>query len=157
MRAAVVLILFVVAAITLVSIGSRPPATGNAATPPTTTTTTTPGKSPPTTTTTTVPHSSISVVVANATHTDNLAGHYTTVLAAQGWAMQKALDASTTAETSAVYYAAGQQASAETIATTLGLKPAAVQPFSAAVPVAGASAIDVVVVIGADLVTQVGA
>jgi hypothetical protein len=153
-RAAVVLIIFVVAAIALVGIGTRAPVSGDAVT-TTTTTTTSPSKTAPTTTTTTVAHSSISVVVANATHTDNLAGHYTTVLAAQGWAMQTALDASTTEESSVVYYAAGQQASAEAVATTLGLKPAAVQPFTAAVPVAGASAIDVVVVIGADLVAQV--
>jgi len=153
-RAAVVLIIFVVAAIALVGIGTRAPVSGDAVTPTTTTTTTSPSKTSPTTTTTTVPHSSVSVVVANATQTNNLAGHYTTVLAAQGWAMKAALDASTTEASSAVYYAAGQQASAEAVATTLGLKPAAVQPFSAAVPVAGASAVDVVVVIGADLVAQ---
>jgi hypothetical protein len=55
-----------------------------------------------------------------------------------------------------VYYAAGQQASATVIAGTLGLKPTAVQPLTTAVPVTGASGVDVVVVIGADLASQAG-
>jgi hypothetical protein len=92
------------------------------------------------------------VVVANATQTNGLAGHYTSVLTAQGWAMQTALDATATEQSSAVYYAATFQASAATIATTLGLKPAAVLPLTAAVPVTGITGDDVVVVVGADLV-----
>ena len=92
------------------------------------------------------------MVVANATQTNGLAAHYTAVLAAQGWAMQTARDAATTEATSSVYYAAGQQAAAASIATTLGLKPAAVVPLTTAVPVTGVSGDDVVVVVGADLV-----
>jgi LytR cell envelope-related transcriptional attenuator len=155
-RAAVVLIVFIVASIALVAIGTRGTPSGSAATNPTTTTTTTPGKTVPTTTTTTVPHSAVTVVVANATTTSGLAGHYTTVLAAQGWAMQTAADATTNEVTSTVYYQAGQQGPAEQIATTLGLKPAAVQPYTAAVPVPGTTTIDVVVVIGTDLVAGAG-
>jgi hypothetical protein len=151
-RAAVVLIIFVVAAIVLVGVGTRPTVSGDAATVTTTTSTTTGGKTSPTTTTTTVAHSAVSVVVANATHTSNLAGFYTTKLAAQGWAMQTAVDASTTEQFTGVYYAAGQQASADSVATTLGLKLTNVLPLTAAVPVAGVSGDDVVVVIGADLV-----
>ena len=151
-RAAVVIVIFVVAAIALVAVGTRPTVSGDAATVSTTTSTTTPAKTPPTTTTTTVPHSSVSVVVANATETNNLAGHYTTVLAGQGWALQTAVDATTTEATSTVYYQTGQQASAELIASTLGVQPADVQPYSAAVPVADSGAIDIVVVIGSNLV-----
>ncbi len=92
------------------------------------------------------------MVVANATQTNGLAGHYTSVLAAKGWAMQTAADASTAEQTSAVYYASGFQAQATTIATTLGLKPTVVAPLTAAVPVAGVTGDDVVVVAGADLV-----
>jgi hypothetical protein len=157
----VVLAVFVVAAIALVAIGTRPTVNGGAATAPTTTTTTTttPGgsKTAPTTTTTTVPHGSVSVVVANATQTNGLAAHFTTVLAAQGWAMQTAVDAATTETTSTVYYASGQQASAGAIATELTLKPTAVQPLTTAVPVTGASGVDVVVVIGSDLAAAAGA
>jgi hypothetical protein len=152
-RAFVVLVLFVVAAIALVAVGTRPSVSGDAATPPTTTSTTTPHKTTaPTTTTTTVPHSSVTVVVANATQTNGLAAKYTTTLAAQGWAMQTATDAATSEVTSSVYYAAGEQVAAASIATTLGLKPTVVSPLTAAVPVSGVSGFDVVVVIGSDLV-----
>jgi LytR cell envelope-related transcriptional attenuator len=156
-RAFVVLVIFVVAAIVLVGIGTRAPSSGDAAPPSTTTPTTTPHHgSTPTTTTTTVPHGSVSVLVANATQTNALAAHYSAILAAQGWAMQTPVDAATTAATSAVYYAANQQAAAATIAGTLGLKPAAVLALTTAVPVTGASGVDVVVVIGTDLVAQAG-
>ena len=83
--------------------------------------------------------------------TAGLAGYRPTVLAAQGWAMQTAVDASTTEQFTAVYYAAGQQASADAVATTLGLKLTNVSALTAAVPVAGVSGDDVVVVIGTDL------
>ncbi len=155
MRAFVVLVLFVVAAVALVAIGTRPTVSGNAATPPTTTPTTATGghkTAPTTTTTTTVPHSSVTVVVANATETNGLAAHYSTVLTSQGWAVQAPVDAATTEATSSVYYAAGQQEAAASIATALGLKPAAVVPLTTAVPVTGVSGDDVVVVVGSDLV-----
>jgi hypothetical protein len=66
------------------------------------------------------------------------------------------VDATTTEGTSTVYYAAGQQESAAAIAVALGLKPAAVQPLTASVPVTSASGIDVVVIIGPDLAAQAG-
>jgi len=153
-RAFVVLVLFVVAAIALVAIGTRPTVSGDAATPPTTTSTTVTGghKTAPTTTTTTVPHSSVTVVVANATETNGLAAAKSAILTAQGWAVQTPTDAATTEATSSVYYAAGQQESAAAIASTLGVKPTAVLPLTAAVPVTGVSGDDVVVVVGSDLV-----
>jgi hypothetical protein len=110
----------------------------------------------PTTTTTTVPHSSVTVLVANATEQSGLAAHYTAVLAADSWHMETPVDAATTEASSAVYYASGEQEAAASIATTLGLEPHAVLPLTTSVPVSGASGNDVVVVIGADLVTQAG-
>jgi LytR cell envelope-related transcriptional attenuator len=154
-RALVVLVIFVVAAVALVDVGTRPTVSGEAATPSTTPTTVAHKKAPPpTTTTTTVPHSAVSVVVANATETNGLAEHYSVILGAQGWAMKTPVDASTTVATSSVYYAAGQQESAASIATTLGVTPAEVLPLTAAVPVAGATGTDVVVVVGADLAAK---
>jgi hypothetical protein len=155
-RAFVVLVIFVVAAIALVTVGSRPSVSGNATTPGTTTPSTAPHRttSTTTTTTTTIARASVKVVVANATHATSLAAHYSTQLGAQGWAMQAPLDATTTVATSAVYYAAGQQGSAAAIAASLGLKPAAVMALTTAVPVAGVSGDDVVVVAGADLAAQ---
>ena len=124
MRAFVVLVLFVVAAIALVAIGTRPTVSGDAATPPATTTPTTVAgghKTAPTTTTTTVPHSSVTVVVANATETNGLAGLKSTFLTSQGWAVQAPVDAATTEATSSVYYAAGQQEAASVVAASTGV------------------------------------
>jgi hypothetical protein len=155
-RAFVVLVIFVVAAVALVSIGTRPTVSGGTAAPPSTTPTTAAPKTgaptTTTTTTTTVPHSAVSVLVANATETNLLAAHYSSILTAQGWAVKTPVDAATTVATSSVYYATGEQEPAASIATALGIKPAEVLPLTAAVPVTGASGTDVVVVIGADLV-----
>ena len=150
-RAVVVLAGFLVAVGVLVAVGTRPPVSGNAIAAVTTTTVVGHGAS--TTTTTTVPHSSVSVLVANGTGQGALAAHYTTQLAAQGWAMKSPVDTTTTVPASAVYYAAGQQEAAATIATSLGLKPAAVLALTTTVPVTGASGNDVVVIIGPDLAT----
>jgi LytR cell envelope-related transcriptional attenuator len=179
-RAAAVLILFVVAVTVLVAVGTRPSvsstpgtttttaAAGAASTTTTTaagahaaasTTTTTAGHTTTTkaghkgtgTTTTTVAPSSVSVVVANATSVNGLAAHYSTVIGAGGWSMQTPVDAATSETTSAVYYASGMQQPAASIATSIGVKPAQVLPVSASTPVSGVTGTDVVVVIGADL------
>jgi LytR cell envelope-related transcriptional attenuator len=152
-RAFLVLVLFVVAAVVLVAVGTRPSVSGVAAAPATTTTTVPHHKTAPTTTTTTVPHASVSVVVANATQTNALAAHYSTVLSGQGWNVGTPVDATTTEATSSVYYAAGYQESATVVATELGIKPTAVVALTTAVPVSSTSGTDVVVVIGSDLVT----
>jgi hypothetical protein len=148
-RAALVLAAFLVAVGVLVAVGTRPSVSGDALSPVTTTTTT---HNATTTTTTTIPHGSVTVLVANATSSNGLALHYSTALEAGGWDMKTPTDATTTVAASAVYYASGQQAAAAAIAAQLGLKPAAVLPLTAAVPVANASGNDVVVVVGADLV-----
>jgi hypothetical protein len=168
-RAAVVLVVFVVAVAILVAVGTRSTPTQPTSAQTTTaaaaggTTTTTAaaaaGSTTTTsghhhghgTTTTTVPHASVSVVVANATNTNGLAAHYSNVIGAGGWKMGTPIDASTTQATSTVYYAAGQQAAAQEIATTIGVKPAQVQPLTTATPVTGATGTDVVVVVGQDL------
>ena len=89
--------------------------------------------------------------MANATSTNGLAAHYSTVIGAGGWKMKTPVDAATTEATSAVYYAAGQQEAAASIATTIGVKPTQVLPLTTATPVTGVTGIDVVVVIGQDL------
>ena len=90
-------------------------------------------------------------MVANATSTNGLAAHYSTIIGAGGWSMKTPIDASTTEATSAVYYATGQQQAAASIATTIGVQPTQVLPVSAAMPVTGVTGTDVVVVIGQDL------
>jgi hypothetical protein len=98
----------------------------------------------------------VSVVVANATNTNGLAAHFSTVIGAGGWKMGTPIDASTTEATSTVYYAAGQQAAAQSIANTIGVKPTQVQPLTAATPVNGVTGTDVVVVVGQDLAAASG-
>jgi hypothetical protein len=95
----------------------------------------------------------VSVVVANGTNTSGLAAHYSTVIGGGGWTMQTPVNASTSQATSAVYYAPGMQQPAEAIASGIGVKPAQVQPISTSTPVSSAAGIDVVVVIGQDLVS----
>jgi hypothetical protein len=157
-RAGLVLLGFLVAAIVLVAVGTRSSVSG---TPPATATTTTVASSQTTTTvhatTTTLPRSSTSVQVANGSQGTDLAAHYSAILSAQGWATKPPLDATAQVATSSVYYAAGQQEAAAAIATELKLTPSAVHPLTAAVPVSPDTGNDVVVVIGADLVSQAAA
>ncbi|HXB36487.1 MAG TPA: LytR C-terminal domain-containing protein [Acidimicrobiales bacterium] len=181
-RAAVVLVVFVVAVAVLVAVGTRSTPTtsssaqttsttaataagsttttaaaGHAASSTTTSTTSRRGSGHgATTTSTTVPHASVSVVVANATNTNGLAAHFSTVIGAGGWKMGTPIDASTTEATSTVYYAAGQQAAAQSIANTIGVKPTQVQPLTTAAPVNGVTGTDVVVVVGQDLAAASG-
>ena len=180
LKAAAVMVVFVVATFVLVAYGTRavtaPTGTpSSAATTETTTTTTVPGSTTTlapgqtttsttghhghgsTTTTTTVPHSAVSVVVANATTTNGVAAHYSTVIGAGGWNMKPPTDADTGEATSAVYYAPGQQQAAASIATTIGVKPAQVLPISSSTPLSPTTGLDVIVVIGQDLATAPGA
>ena len=181
-RAAVVLVVFVVAVAVLVAVGTRSTPTTSSSAQTTSTTAATAGGSTTTTaaaghaasstttsttsrrgnghgattTTTTVPDASVSVVVANATNTNGLAAHFSTVIGAGGWKMGTPIDASTTEATSTVYYAAGQQAAAQSIANTIGVKPTQVQPLTTAAPVNGVTGTDVVVVVGQDLAAASG-
>ena len=181
-RAAVVLIVFVVAVVALVDVGTRASVSSvpTAAAPTTTTTTTTghaggsttttshaattttttskgKGHKAVATTTTTAAPSTVSVVVANATSADGLAAHYTSVISAGGWNMGTPIDANTTEATSAVYYATGEQEAAASIATKIGVQPTAVLPITSATPVSYPTGTDVVVVIGEDLASAPGA
>ena len=184
LRAGLVLVAFVAATAILVAVGTRPSQSGvpsTAAAVGTTTTTAAGGSTTTTaagatstttttaaahtttthhghggtsTTTSTVAHSTVSVVVANATSTNGLAGHYTTVLQGGGWNMQPAPNATASEATSAVYYAAGQQAAAQEVAAAIGVKPQQVLPLTTSTPVSGATGVDVVVVIGQDLASS---
>ena len=53
--------------------------------------------------------------------------------------------------TTTIYYAPSQQQAAALIASELGVRTTAVQPLTGAVPVANATGLDVVVIIGPDL------
>ena len=157
-KAFVVLVLFVAGVAVLVSVGTRPTTVPTSA--GSVTTTTVPPHSTTTsstTTTTTVPRSSVSVVVANATSVNGVAAHYSSVLSGQGWSTQTPVNATTTASTSTVYYAPGDQSEAAEVAATLGIAAASVQPVGASTPVATTSGVDVIVIIGQDLANAAGA
>ena len=94
--------------------------------------------------------------MANATSTNGLAAKTAATIGAGGWAMQTPVDANTTQATSAVYYAAGQQQAAATIATTIGVAPTAVLPLTSATPVTYPPNTDVVVVVGQDIAAKSG-
>ena len=55
---------------------------------------------------------------------------------------------------STIYYAPGFQASATSIASTLGVAASQVQPLSSSVPVSSVAGADVVVVIGPDVANR---
>ena len=118
-----------------------------ASTSPTTTTST----RPPSTTTSTVAHSSVKVLVANGTQEPNTASHFTQQLQQQGWNVAAPQNTTSPASTTTIYYAPSQQQAAALVASELGVPTTAVQSMSAAVPVANATGLDVVVVIGSDL------
>ncbi len=155
-RAGLVLIGFVIAAAVLVAVGTRPGVSGVTTSSVTTTTAAATGGGSTTTTapkvtTTTLARSATSVQVANGSQGANLATTYSALLAEQGWALKPPANATSQVATSSVYYAAGQQQAAATIATEMKLHPSAVHPLTTSVPVTGAAGNDVVVVIGADL------
>lgn len=106
---------------------------------------------PPSTTTSTVAHSSVKVLVANGTHEPNTAGHFTQQLQQQGWNVAAPQNTTSAASTTTVYYAPSQQQAAMLVASELGVPMTAVQSLSLGVPVANATGLDVVVVIGSDL------
>jgi hypothetical protein len=183
-RAAAVLVAFVVGVAILVAVGTRPTVTSPSSSaqttlPPVSTTTTAPGGGSTTSTsaggasttsttraghhhggtttpTTNVSPATVSVVVANGTSTAGLAAHYTTVLGTGGWHVGTPTDSATSEATSAVYYAAGMQKAATDVANALGVKHSEVLPLTTATPVAGVAGTDVVVVVGQDLANPAG-
>lgn len=103
------------------------------------------------TTTSTVVHSSVKVLVANGTQKPNAAGHFTQQLQQSGWNVSTPGNSTSAASTTTIYYAPSQQQAAALIASELGVPTTAVQPMTGAVPVANATGLDVVVIIGPDL------
>jgi len=117
----------------------------------TTSSTTTTSTRPLSTTTSTIAHSSVKVLVANGTSEANAAGHFAQKLQQQGWNVGTPQNATLTASTTTIYYAPSLQQAAALVASELGVPTTALQPLSSAVPVANATGLGVVVVIGSDL------
>jgi hypothetical protein len=151
-RALPLVVLAVVLGIVMLAVGSRPPV--DTVTTAATTTTTAPahhGHSSATTTTT-IPHATVKVQVANGTTAPTAAAYYTARLQTQTWSTLAPEDTTTPyGGTSVVYYASGQKAAAEEIASFLGIPATGVKPLTSSAPVSSVSGVDVLVVLGPDL------
>ncbi len=150
-RAVVLLVVAVVAGVLLLHVATEGPSVTTAGSSATTTTTTAPAHP---TTTTTKPSAAVKVLVANGSTTTGAAGYFTTELNKAGWSTLTPVTAPA-ASSSAVYYAAGQSVPALAVAKSLGLSSTAVHPLTSAVAVPGATAAEVVVVVGPDLAAHV--
>jgi hypothetical protein len=106
---------------------------------------------PLSTTTSTVAHSSVKILVANGTQEPNAGGHFAQQLQQQGWNVSVPQNTTSAASTTTIYYAPSQQPAAALVASELAVPITAVQPLSAAVPVANVAGFDIVVVLGPDL------
>ena len=152
-RALVLLVAGVVVGVLCLQVGGRPPANpAPVASSATTTTTTVPHHT--TTTTAARPNPAVKVLVANGGAVNGAAAYFTNKLKADGWTTLTPTNV-TPVSSSAVYYASGQQASAGTVASDVGLPSSAVHPVATAPTVSGATGADVVLVVGPDLSSQV--
>ncbi|HEV3265934.1 MAG TPA: LytR C-terminal domain-containing protein [Acidimicrobiales bacterium] len=157
-RAAMVLIVFIIAlALALHYVHPATPSSSAAtATTQAGTATTTPAGHSSTTTTTTTPPSKVPVVVANGSNVSGAAGSISTELQAQGWQILPAENATSNVSASVVYYVAGLQPSAAAIARFLGVPASGVQPLTSAAPVGAVGTAQVVVVVGPDVASKIG-
>ena len=106
-------------------------------------------------TTTTVSHAKVTVLVANDSTTNGVAGEYATVLTQAGWTLLAPGNAiPPIRSTSSVYYAANKRSDAEEVAAALGVPQTAVLPVSSATPVSSTTGADVIVIIGSDLAAE---
>jgi LytR cell envelope-related transcriptional attenuator len=104
----------------------------------------------------TTPPNKIPVLVANGSGATGAAGTVSNQLQVGGWDMLPPVNASARAATSSVYYVAGQQPAAKSIAAALHLPATAVAPLTSAVPVTGVGSAQIVVVVGSDLTAKSG-
>jgi hypothetical protein len=149
LRALIVLAVFVVATVLLLGV-IHPTSTGStsASGPAVSTTTTT---THPVPTTTTIPAARVPVLVANASGVTGAAAAISKELEPGGWDLLPPADATASVPTSNVYYLAGFQPEAKSIATTLHLGAGAVVPYTTAAPISSIGAAQVLVVVGPDL------
>ncbi len=93
------------------------------------------------------------MLVANATGVSGAAATVSNQLQAVGWSMLPPVNASARVTSSHVYYVAGHQAEANSVAGALHLPSTAVVPYTTAAPISSIGTAEVVVVVGPDLAT----
>jgi LytR cell envelope-related transcriptional attenuator len=116
-----------------------------------TSSTTTTAVHPASTTTSTVAHASVKILVANGTQEPNAGAHFAQQLQQQGWSVSTPVNTTSAASMTAIYFVPSRQPAAALVASELGVPITAVQPVTAAVPVANVAGVDIVVVLGPDL------
>jgi LytR cell envelope-related transcriptional attenuator len=155
LRALVLLLVFVVLA--MVALGkvhggtTTPSAAATTTVPPAASTTTAPHGAATTTTSTTHPPGSVPVLVANATGVSGAAANVSNQLQAVGWSMLPPVNASARVTSSHVYYVAGREQQAASVASALHLPSTAVAPYTTAAPISSIGTAEVVVAVGPDL------
>ncbi len=147
------LAVFVVATVLLLGVVHPSTTTTASSALPATTTTTKPAHPVPTTTT--VPPSHVPVLVANASGVTGAAAAVNNELQPGGWDLLPPTDATAQAPSSDVYYLAGYQPEAKSIAATLKLAPGDVLPYTTAAPISSIGTAQVLVVVGPDLASRV--
>lgn len=153
-RALVLLVVAVVVGVLCLQVGGRPPATPAPVVSSSATTTTTVPHRTTTTTTAPRPNPAVKVLVANGGSVNGAAAYFTSKLKADGWTTLTPTNV-TPVSASGVYYATGQQASAGSVASDVGLSASAVHPVATGPTVPGATGADVILVVGPDLSSQV--
>jgi hypothetical protein len=116
-----------------------------------TSSTTTTSVHPASTTTSTVAHSSVKILVANGTQESNAGAHFAQQLQQQGWSVSAPVNTTSAASTTTIYFVPSRQPAAALVASELGVPVTAVQPLTAAIPVANVAGLDIIVVLGPDL------
>ena len=96
----------------------------------------------------------MTILVANGSGKAGAAAKIAQKLAAENFVLKPSGNTKTPASASAVYYAAGYQADAESVASLLSPKPA-VQAMPATLPVADLAGAHILVVVAADLASTV--
>jgi LytR cell envelope-related transcriptional attenuator len=154
-RAIVVLALFVAVTVVVLS-DIHPVATKStaASSPTTTTTIATKNADHPSTTTTTISPAKVPVLVANASGVSGAAAAVAKELQGAGWDLLPPANASAQVTVSQVYYVAGFQRQAASIASTLQLPATSVGPYTTAAPISSIGTAEVAVVVGPELADQ---
>ncbi len=142
--------LFVVATVLLLGV-IHPTTPASSAAPGAATTTTT---THPVATTTTIPPSRVPVLVANASGMAGAAAAVRNQLQPGGWDLLPPANATARVPSSTVYYVAGYEPQAKTIAASLQLPAGVVAPYTTSAPISSIGAAQVLVVVGPDLAAR---
>ena len=108
----------------------------------------------PVPTTTTIPPSRVPVLVANGSGVAGAAAAVRNELQPGGWDLLPPANATARVPSSTVYYVAGYEPQAKSIAASLQLPASAVAPYTTSAPISSIGAAQVLVVVGPDVAAR---